>query len=558
MTTSVASEALDAVLDRLQSRKHDWVRVGLAERVSYLRRAARGVHGRADDWLARACAAQGVATDSAIGGELMISGPFVTVRGLRLLANALEHGGAPPLPAPHPVPGGRRAVRVVPGSLYDTMLYPGIRADIWLPPGRELTQGRIYREKAAGTMRPGRVCLVLGAGNIHSIAPLDVVHKLFVEDEVVVLKLNPVTAWLEPVLAGAFADLIADGFLAILSGGGDVGARLVHDERVETLHITGSDKTYDAIVWGVDPAERERRKREHDPLVSKPFTAELGAVSPVLVVPGEWSAADIRRQARSVAGAVFHNASFNCNAPKVLVLSRSWRLKADFLAAFRRELATLPARPAYYPGAEERWHAFVDRYPNAEVLGPRAPGSVPWTLIPDVPARPGEYALSEESFCGVLSWTEIDADGPERFLDDASTFANHAIHGTLSCMVLIDPKTRRRARAAYEAAIADLRYGNVCVNVWPGFSFAIGNVPWGAFPGHTPEAIGSGVGVVHNMYLVDDPEKCVVLGAWRLPLKPIWNQDFRTIVRVGRGLLDFEIAPSPWKLPALAVAALRA
>ena len=31
--------------------------------------------------------------------------------------------------------------------------------------------------------------------------------------------------------------------------------------------------------------------------------------------------------------------------------------------------------------------------------------------------------------------------------------------------------------AALEAAIADLRYGTVCVNVWPGFAFATGTTP---------------------------------------------------------------------------------
>ena len=53
-----------------------------------------------------------------------------------------------------------------------------------------------------------RVALVLGAGNVASIGPLDVVHKLFVEGQVALLKLNPVNEYLGPFFEEAFADLI--------------------------------------------------------------------------------------------------------------------------------------------------------------------------------------------------------------------------------------------------------------------------------------------------------------------------------------------------------------
>ena len=47
---------------------------------------------------------------------------------------------------------------------------------------------------------------------------------------------------------------------------------------------------------------------------ARPFSAELGCVTPVLVVPGPWSESDLDFQARHVAGMVAQNASFNCNA----------------------------------------------------------------------------------------------------------------------------------------------------------------------------------------------------------------------------------------------------
>ena len=48
------------------------------------------------------------------------------------------------------------------------------------------TMAEAYR-----TPGPGRVCLVLGAGNASSIGPLDIIHKLFVENQVVICKSHP-------------------------------------------------------------------------------------------------------------------------------------------------------------------------------------------------------------------------------------------------------------------------------------------------------------------------------------------------------------------------------
>ncbi len=49
--------------------------------------------------------------------------------------------------------------------------------------------------------RQGKLALVLGAGNVASIAPLDVLHKLFIENQVCLLKLNPVNDYLHDLLA---------------------------------------------------------------------------------------------------------------------------------------------------------------------------------------------------------------------------------------------------------------------------------------------------------------------------------------------------------------------
>jgi acyl-CoA reductase-like NAD-dependent aldehyde dehydrogenase len=444
-------------------------------------------------------------------------------------------------------------VRVMPSSVREKLLFAGVTADIWVEPGKPPTQGRIYREKKSG----GKVALVLGAGNVTSIPPMDVLYKLFVEDEVVVLKMNPVNAVAGPHIERALASLIDAGFLAVVYGGAEVGSHLANHPQIDTLHVTGSDRTYDAIVWGTDPEEQKRRKVAGTPLNTRPFTAELGCVTPCLVVPGDWSDADLEFQARHVASMVAQNASFNCNAAKVLVTAKGWDKRQRFLDKVHAALARAPARKAYYPGAETRYRGFLDKYTQARPLGPSAEGVVPWTVIPNVPAQKGEYALSNEAFCGVLAEIELEATSALDFLEAAVDFANDSCWGTLSCMVLIDEATQKRHPEAFDRAIERLRYGGIAINAWAGIVYGMVSPTWGAFPGHPNTDIQSGAGVVHNTFMIDHPQKSVVRAPFRMAPTPAWFYDHKNLRALGEKLVKLETHPSLGNLVGTALAGIK-
>jgi hypothetical protein len=551
-------DEVDSRLATLAAAKDRWVRVPIEERVEILRACIDGMLRISDTWVTRACEAKGVDPRSSWAGEEWISGPMVTIRYLRLLAEALEADARPRPATVRAGVGGQTVLNVFPDNRIDRTVYAGIKADIWIEPGRLPTQGRIYRDKLAGRDSRGRVALVLGAGNVGSIAPTDLLHKLFIEDQVTLVKMNPVNEYLGPLLRDAFEPLVEDGYLELAYGGPEVGSYLCSHPVVDTIHLTGSDKTYDAIVWGATAEERSRRKSTGDPIVTKPFTAELGCVSPVIVAPGRWTTAEIDFQARNVASMVVHNASFNCNAAKVLVLPNGWRQREEFLGAVVTALSRVPGRRAYYPGARKRYEAFLERYPDAMVLSKNVE-DVPWTLIPDVPARPGEYALCNEAFCGILAEVRLDAGrtgDPATFLANATRFVNESVWGTLSCTLLVGKAAKRALGDGLERAVAELRYGDVGVNVWPAALFALGVTTWGAYPGHTPEKIGSGIGTVHNSSLFDHPQRSV---AWAPPVtypKPPWFADHRNAHAVGKRIARFEAAPSMAGLPRLGLSAL--
>lgn len=529
--------ALDVALERLKARREAWIATPTDRRVALLRQCLACTQAAADTWVETISTARGIDPDGPLAGEERLSGPFVLMRLLRLLAESGE-GSAPRLPA-HVTEAGRTVAHVFPRTAKERLLWMGFRGEIWLQPGRSAERNVGWRR----TAREGRLALVLGAGNISSIGPCDALHMLFAENAVVLLKLNPLMAKLQPVLEAALAPLIQEGFLALCAGGKEEGEFLVHHPAVEAIHLTGSHHTYDALVWGSDPAEAEARRREGRRLVNVPVTAELGCVTPVLVVPGPWSDADLAYQARHVASMVYHNAGFNCSAAQVLITDRRWPQRAAFLNRLRKELTGLPTRPAWYPGAPERYSDLAGRYPQAEILGRPSSRGLRWALVPDVPIQEGEPALTQEAFCGLLFEAPVDAGGTMPFLDAAVDVANDKLWGNLSAVLLVHPHTARHHANALESALERLHYGSVGVNVWGGVTFGLPELPWGAAPGNPPEEIRSGVGFVHNAYGFENPEKSVVRGPFRTAYTPPYFAGHGNLPAVGSALCDFEADP---------------
>ena len=545
--------AVDALLARLVGKRDDWVKVTIAERIRLLERIRDDLIVEAGPWARTISRLKGIQPDDALHGEDWLAGPVVTMRNVQQLIKALQAGGQPKPPALRQRKDGQWIADVMPWSMWDKLLLTGWTAEVWIEPGQPPSQGRIYREK----QEHGKVALVLAAGNVTAIGAMDVLYKIFVENEVVVMKMNPVNEAGGPHIEKIFQSLTNAGVFGVVYGGGDIGKHLTDHASVDTIHITGSDKTHDAIIWGATPEEQDKNKKAGTPRLNKPISSELGCVTPVLVLPGPWSDADIAFQADQVAGMVAQNGSFNCNAAKSIVTWRGWPLRQKFIAAVEDALRRAAPRKAYYPGAEARYQAFIAKYPKHKVLGATGEGVVPWTLIPEVPPTKGEYALSTEAFCGVVAETSLEAADEGAFIDAALAFANDACWGTLSCMVLAHPETQKVHAGRFDAFIAGLRYGGIAVNGWAGSLFGLAQTTWGAFPGHPLDNIESGRGVVHNTFLFDHPQKSVVRFPWRISPKPVWSSSHKTLNLVGERLFAIEAQPSFLRLPALLLAAVR-
>ncbi len=557
---------LDEAVGRLRDSARIWARLPVPEKIALARRLLEGAIRVAGRSVAAACAAKGIPPGSPLAGEEWLSGPYVNVRMLRQLIrslSALEREGNTPVGPVRRSADGRLHVRVFPATRLDAVTFLGTTAEARLEAGVDearlhASRARVYKE---GEPDP-RVCLVLGAGNVNSIPSADVLTKLFNEGKVCLLKMNPVNAYVGPFIEEAFAEAIARGFLAVVYGGAEEGTYLTRHPGIDEIHITGSDRTHDLLVWGPPGPERAERMARGKPLLDKEITSELGNVTPVLVVPGPYSDRQLAAQAESVAGMVTNNASFNCIAGKVLVTARGWGRRDAFLGLVERYLGEVPPRLAWYPGAASRYRQLTEGRPRLVEVGRDriAEGALPWAMVPGLDADdPQERAFRTEPFCSILSETQVGGDDPVAFLDQAVAFANERLWGTLAAALVVHPSLfqDREGAAAVERAIAGLRYGTVAVNTWPGLGFALGTAPWGAYPGSRLNDIQSGRGFVHNTLLLEQVEKTVVRAPVTSPVKMPYYPTHRTADVLGRRLLALEATGSLVHLPGVFAAGLR-
>ena len=553
---------MDSILTRLDKGAGKFAKLSLDERIALAKSMQRGLARVAAESVQAAQKAKGLPPEAS--GEDWACGPWIGVRALRLIIeslNSIKATGTTPIGPVTRTKEGKLSVRVFPSNAMEGILFKDVSVDVHMAVG--ITEPQMHEQRASFYKKPmhdGRVVLVLGAGNINAIPVWDVVSKMFVEGKVCVLKMNPVNAYLGPFIEDAFAEAIDQGFLAVVYGGAEEGSYLAQHDDVDEVHLTGSDRTYEAIVWGPPGEERNRRMRENKPRISKPMTAELGNVSPVIIAPGPYTDKELRYQAEELVGAVVMNAAFCCCTPRVLITAENWPQREKFLGYVADAFAKAPARLAYYPGAEEVYRRAIAGRNNVQKIGAEKPGVLPWTLVTGLdPFNTDEPAFQKEMFCPVLYETALDGADTAEFLYKAVDFANSRLWGTLNATLVVHPKVQKDKvlGPAVESAISWLDYGTVGVNAYPAMSFAYGTPPWGAYPGSKPTDIQSGRGFVHNARMLEGAEKAVMRNPLTMFPKPPYFPSHRTAGTVCERLTALEANPSWWKMPGIVMAAMR-
>lgn len=556
--------SMNQVVEKLKKAAGKFAFMSIDKKITLAKSIQHGYVKVVEESVQAGCKAKGIKLDSPSEAEEWATGPWGIVRQLRLICKSLEsiekHGNTPIGKVTQNL-AGNLSVNIFPNNAIDGLLFKDVTVDVHMQ--AHVTEKSLEATRASFYKNPdhqGKVVLVLGAGNIAAIGVMDVLTKMFNEGKVCVLKMNPVNAYLGPFIEEAFKDAIDQDFFAVIYGGPEVGRHLVYHPAIDEVHLTGSDKTYDQIVWGAASHDQLERKKCNEPVLKKTITSELGNISPVIVVPGPYTEKEIEFQADAIAAAMTMNASFFCNSAKMMVMPHGWDGSNKFTQAIQGICASVEPRHAYYPGAEDRWKTLTKGRKNFKNVGMPKFGALPWTFITDLnPHNDEEILFNEEPFCSILSGVELGSDNPIEFLEKAVEFVNNRLWGTLNATLIVHPKTLKDplVNAAFEQAILKLKYGTVAINTFPGISFVFASPPWGAYPNSTNLNIQSGNGFVHNTSMLEGIEKAVIRAPLKAFPKPAFLTSHRTAQTVMRRIVKMEEKAEWSKVPGIVYAAVQ-
>ena len=243
----------------------------------------------------------------------------------------------------------------------------------------------------------GTVCVILGAGNQSFLSVSDVLYHMFVRGSVALLKHHPILTRCKPIIDYVMAPLIDAGYCVTSDADKLKSQALIYAHRTDAVHLTGGTNTHDAIVWGTKDPETCRANNE--PVLKAQMFAELGAVTPYIVVPSEsltteWTTDMIDMYASMCAFAVADNCSCNCLACKVLVLPGDAKFEiftTQFISKFKEKLKQTKLEPAYYPGIKDRYNKWLN---TVDALGDNVCKTVCTEDRKDVGSLPGsEFVL---------------------------------------------------------------------------------------------------------------------------------------------------------------------
>ena len=453
---------------------------------------------------------------------------------------------------------GQLRVQVFPTrGLYDSVLFAGFRADVWMQPG--VTRDNLNQHMAC-YVRPGTapagIALVLGAGNVSSIAPTDAFSKLFQEGKVVLLKMNPVNEYLGGIFSQAFRALVEEGFLRIIYGGAGVGTYAVEHELVDEVHITGSIYSHETIVWGPPGAgARPPQGRGIGP-AGKAHRQRVGQRHAL-----DRRAGPVHRSRVDVSG---RERGGNDHQQRLVQLHRheddryeprSGRDRQQISRQDRSGAGPHSASPRLLPGAEERVRPLHGTPARSRTAGDAAlDAGARWQ-----PDQDPQY-FNEESFVCVCAETALDAAHARGFLEQVARLRQRLDCGATSGPAsMMHPRFRRRpgGEDRLQMLVGKLRFGTIGINHWPAISYALCVRPGADFPEGTLEDPKSGLGWVHNTYLLDAAQKTVIEGPLTMMPKPFWFPTHRTANILARKTVDLTYRPGWWKLPGLMLPALR-
>ena len=540
---------IDRFITTLRTKSKEFNSISNVQLASMLEETISNIKEVAFFW-ATICSDNKGTTKTPAEGEEWLGGPFASVLATQYYIKSLTNDDDL---VEKKYNSEENSYKVFPNNFTERITFPFIDAKVFFNKSMSFDDINKYRGFSKRYDIDPSITLVLGAGNFSSIPYLDVLYHLITRKSVILLKLNPVNEYLKPVFEKVFQNFIERGYIIVTTGNIDESKYMATHPGINHIHLTGSDKTFEDIVYGRELTEKERKSKSLSKINNKPITSELGNVTPIIIHPGKWSTSDIKYQARKIVTAKLNNNGFNCIAAQVVVLPDGWGQTETLIKFVKHYMSKAKERKAYYPESIERLEKLEkDKgYERVNALS---------CVTPHLTREIKAYSKFEidEVWSSTIYFKKIEYTSVEDFANKAIDYCNDELWGNLGVSVIIKDHDRKFNNHITNLYVDNLNYGTVAINEWAAIGYIIPQLPWGGFPGNRDNDIQSGQSVVHNSMLFESPLKGVVNTKFRISriIDPPWFVTNKKARRLFKNLTYYQIHNSNINFLKLIFAAL--
>ena len=529
---------IDRNISKLRVNSSEFLKLDKTNLISMLEQTIDNIKSMSYYWATLSSEKKGHLTKSKEGEE-WIGGPFSSIYAIEYFIEYLQNNDGLDINKFNDL---NKSYKVFPTKNIEKLLFPFLEAEVRFGKNLNFDQINKYRgfSNRFENNKP-KITLILGAGNVSSIPVLDALFHMIAYKSVIYLKLNPVNDYLYPIFTQIFEPFISRGFMIITKGDMEASEYLTIHDGFQQTHLTGSNYTYENIVYGRTLSEKERSLKTLSKMNKKPITSELGNVTPIIVHPGNWSRSEIKHQAKKIVTAKLNNSGFNCIAAQVIVLPKGWKHTTKLKTDIKRYLRDIGDATSYYPGSIENLNELINSS-NYEQIN-NLTCSTPF-LISNLDIEK-EYG-NKEVWSTALFFKEIPYNSYEDFCSNSVDYVNKELWGNLGASVLIKNHKKKKNEHILNSYVENLKYGTVAINEWSALGFVIPSLPWGGYPGNRDNDIQSGQGYVHNSFLFESPQKGIVYSKFRLSrlIDPPWFVTNKKAHRIFKNLTYYQATKS--------------
>ena len=540
---------IDRFITTLRTKSKEYNSISNVQLASMLEETISNIKEVSYFW-ATICSDNKGTTKTPAEGEEWLGGPFASVLATQYYIKSLTNDDDL---AEKKYNSEENSYKVFPNNFTERITFPFIDAKVIFNKSMSFDDINKYRGFSKRYDIDPSITLVLGAGNFSSIPYLDVLYHLITRKSVILLKLNPVNDYLKPVFEKVFQNFIERGYIIVTTGNIDESKYMATHPGINHIHLTGSDKTFEDIVYGKELTDKERKAKSLSKINNKPITSELGNVTPIIIHPGKWSTSDIKYQARKIVTAKLNNNGFNCIAAQVVVLPDGWGQTDTLIKFVKHYMSKAKERKAYYPESIERLEK-LEKDKGYERVNSLS------CVTPHLTREIKAYSKFEidEVWSSTIYFKKIEYTSIEDFANKAIDYCNDELWGNLGVSVIIKDHDRKFNKHITNLYIDKLNYGTVAINEWAAIAYIIPQLPWGGFPGNRDNDIQSGQSVVHNSMLFESPLKGVVNTRFRISrlIDPPWFVTNNKARRLFKNLTYYQINNSNINFLKLIFAAL--